>query len=147
MKVEFTIPGLREIEQALQTLPPFLAADVLKRVHRDILNRIVKPSVRTAMRNRRKSITAVSDRQDKTAIILGVSSKNYYMRFVDKGTEQRQTRKGYNRGRIVGDNRITKTIERNEDPVMKELQNNYSQIVIKHLDRKIRSVRKKISNL
>ena len=141
-----SIPGLREVEEALSTLPAAMQADVLKRVHRDILGRFVRPRLR-GLPYRRKKVSIRGVRMDKTAAIIGISTENFWLRFLDKGTDYRYNTKGSFRGSILGNNRITDIIEGQADSVIKEVNENYSEIVAKHLNRKIKSVQKRIMKL
>lgn len=142
----FEIQGLAEVMRALQTMPAALQADILKRANRDILNRLVKPRFKS-LPWRRKKFSVVSVSGDKTAVMVGVASDNYWLRFLDKGTDYRYTQKGYARGMIRGSNVITNIIENSPDLVIEEVTKNYGQIVQKHLQRKIKSVQKRISKL
>ena len=142
----FKIQGLEEVQRALKSLPAALQADILKRANRDILNRLVKPKFKH-LPHRRKKFSVVSVRMDKTAVMIGPSSENYWLRFLDKGTEMRYTRKGYARGMIRGHNMITRVMEESPDLVIEEVSQNYGQIIEKHLNRKIKSVQKRISKL
>lgn len=146
MAANFNIQGLSEVDQALRELPAKLQADVLRRTNRSILNRLVRPQLRQ-LPYRRKRISAVGVREDKTAVMIGVSSKNYWLRFLDKGTRQRQTRAGHNRGAITGNNRIRDVVQGSVRPVLNEVDSSYSEMVIKTLRSRIRSVNKRIAKL
>lgn len=143
---DWKIQGLDEVMNALRTMPAALQADILKRANRDILNRLVKPRFKS-LPQRRKKFSVVSVRGDKTAVMVGVSSENYWLRFIDKGTDLRYTRKGYARGMIRGNNVITGIIENSPPLVIEEVTKSYGEIIQKHLNRKIKSVQKRMSKL
>ena len=145
-KEGFEIKGLKEVDDALKTLDASLRAEVLKRANRDILNRLVKPQLNQLPYNR-KRVSTVGARLDKTAVMLGISSKNYWLRFLDGGTKQRQTKEGWNRGIVTGNNRISNIIENSAEGVIEEVRENYSDIITKHLNRKIKSINKRLMKL
>lgn len=142
----YGIQGLDEVEKALASMPAALQADILRRINRDVLNRIVRPRFKDLPWNRKK-FRIVNVRREKTAVILGVDSRNYWLRFTDQGTEMRQNRKGHNRGTIAGLNLIKPRLEDSVDGVIKEVQDNYGELAAKHLNRKITQVNKRIMKL
>jgi len=146
MSQNFEIKGLREIEQALKQLPQAMAASVLRNAHREVLSRNVRSKLR-ALPYKRKKVGIQIFRSNKTAVAISISSENYWLRFLDRGTDTRVTAKGYNRGRIQGNNMISGIMNEQESVVVRDVMDNYTDIIIKHLNRKINSVNKRISKL
>jgi hypothetical protein len=138
--------GMNEVIDALGTLPDSLKNRILKSVHREAVVKIMRPHTRSLPYDRKK-FSAVGERGNRTAIIYGVHNKNYWLRFMDKGTVSRTNAKGANRGSVSGDKRITNIFESNAEKVVQNVQQNYGEIVMKHLNRRIRSVNKKIMKL
>jgi hypothetical protein len=140
------IQGLREVEEALKSLQPRLAASILRSAHRDILNRFVKPKLRQIPYKRRK-VEIDFLRRDKTAVVIGISKENFWLRFLDKGTEPRQTKKGWLRGEVIASNKISSILFQQSDSVLNEVQKNYSSIITKHLNKKLASVQRRLAKL
>ena len=144
------IQGLREITEALEALPDGMKDDVVGKANRDILNRLVKPQVRGAIPYSPKSKAAVAVRQErgnKTSFFVGITSKAYWLRYVEFGTTQRQTRKGYNRGTMPQRSFLDRVLEGSVPQVTKEISNEYGNIIKKVLERKLKSVSRKLSKL
>lgn len=146
MAEKFEIKGLREVERALKELPAAMAASVLRNAHREVLNKNVRKALK-ALPYRRKKVGIQIFRSDKTAVAISISSENFWLRYLDRGTGDRVTVKGWKRGRIEGNNMISNIINQQEKVVIDDVKNNYTDIIIKHLNRKITSVNKRISKI
>jgi hypothetical protein len=158
MSEKFEIKGLREVEQALKTLPAAMHASILKSTNRDILNKFIKPQLKNLPYQRKKFLIQ-GVRNDKTGVVIGISSENYWLRYIDKGTDARTTKTKYkgpkkpasyhnkHRGQIEGTGIISAAITSQESPVIKDISDNYSAIIEKHLNRKLASIKRKLSKL
>ena len=145
-KDSFEINGLKEVGKALDTLPAGMKAQVLKSINRDVLGKILRPKVRT-LPYKRKRLAISSNRQNKSEVILGIARTNYWLRFLDKGTVDRKTKKGHSRGSIIGNRMITNMITGSERELINMVTNEYGDLAIKHIDRRITSVNKRIQKL
>lgn len=147
-KVE--IQGYKEVKDALESLPGALQADILGRVNRDILNRIVKPQVRGAIPYSPRSRAGAgvrSQRGDKTAFLAGITTKAFWLRYIEFGTKTRQTKKGYNRGETPATTFLERVLAGSVENVANEVNRSYGVLIEKHLKRKLAAIGRKLSKL
>lgn len=139
------VEGLKEVTDALKTLPAELQAKILKafisKAGRDFIVKPMKSTLNYSNKTE-STIKVVSDSKNKLAVQAGVSSKGYKLRWVDLGTEERKTKKGWNRGKITGKNQIQPLIEGQMEPIVdyadKELANEINKI----LERRLKKLKK-----
>lgn len=144
------IKGLKEITEALQALPDGMKDEVVGKANRDILNRLVKPQVIGSIPYSPKSKAAVAVRQErgnKSGFLVGITTKAYWLRYVEFGTTQRQTKKGYNRGVMPQNSFLDRVLAGSVTQVTKEISNEYGNIIRKVLERRLKSVGRKLSKL
>ena len=106
---QFKVEGLKEVYDILNQLPLKVSESVLRSFNRKALTvNIVRPlkSVLNYSSETKKNIKVQADKLNKTAVVAGPTSSVFWVRFVDKGTKQRKTSAGWNRGRIRARNRI-----------------------------------------
>ena len=102
---EKKIEGLSEVMDALKDIKVKVKVQLIKSfLRKAMMKEIIKP-LRADLpysRNIIKNIKIFTSRRDsnKTAIYGGPSSDVYWIRFMEKGTKQRYTKKGAFRGSI-----------------------------------------------
>ncbi|MFW6015323.1 MAG: hypothetical protein ACOCRK_02735 [bacterium] len=141
----FEIAGLQEVDEALSTLSPRLAANILLNTNKEIIRKEVRPKLRGLPYNAKPRITR--NRRRRTAALIGYGEP-FYIRFVDRGTTDRFLNKNNSyRGKIRANNFITNILKQSDQKVIETAKKSYNDIIIKHLNRKIKNVNKKILQL
>lgn len=148
METNYKIRGLKEISEALKTLPAKMQANIIRGVLKDAARKEVKnKSTETLPYGERKplkKIIGVTNVQgSKTSIMVGIKKDYWYVRFLEGGTKERQTKKGYNRGQIVARPVVEEAITGKIDDVVEYINNEFGDRVAEHLTRKIKSAVKK----
>ena len=146
----YKIDGLKELEQAMKDLPVKMQASIYRALNRKAAKKFIVDNLRNVLsysNESEKGIEIVNDRYDPTAVYGGVTSSSFWLRFADRGTAIRQTEKGANRGAIVPKNQIQPEILGSTDEIIKFMNEEIGNEIVKILERRIKSVNKKISNL
>lgn len=166
------IVGADEIIAALDNLTPKLSRRILFDAHKTVLAKVVRPDLKQTLASfSRASRTAVSIRAAKgtyAGAYIGISSKAFWLRFVNFGTAERKTkqakieriktkryhtvgrfgrREAANRGRVIGDHRIESTLDSRVNQVLKEVQENYSDLITEALNKEMQRVKRKFAKL
>lgn len=150
------IEGLDDIITALDALPRKLASKILFESNKTILEDVArKPLVNTLSHLSRASKKGIKVRKAKgtggTGAYVGVTTDAYWLRFVNFGTQERKIkskdkyerriseryykigRRGRvrtaNRGRILGDNRISSFLDSRSERILKVVQEHYGELV------------------
>jgi len=142
-KTNFELEGVSEVIDALEALEPKQLLSVIKALERKALNEnIVKP-LKAALpysADSEKSIRVVQDNQDRTGFWAGITSDAYWLRFVEKGTNIRTTKKGANRGAISAKNRAVPTILGQTDDVVEFFNKDFGGEVERILQRRLKKL-------
>lgn len=152
---KFKLDGIKEIMLGIKELPAKFKGQVIASVHREILNKQVKNSLKAASpsSNIRQAVAVKSTRQvtkNKSSMGIGITSNAYYSRFLEKGSTNRYTKgTGYYkkkafRGRITKRPFIQRTYDMSLNNVNRAINEQYGEIIHKVLSRKQKSIRKKI---
>jgi hypothetical protein len=166
------IIGAEEIIAALDRLEPKLSRKILFDAHKSVLAKTVRPDLKSVLNSfSRASRTAVTIRAAKgtyAGAFIGISTKAFWLRFVNYGTKDRKTkqakierikskryyavgrwgrREAMNRGRVEGDGRISSTLDSRVNEVLKEVQENYSDMIYEALNKEMQRVKKKFARL
>jgi len=145
--ITYKLEGVDEILDALSALEPKQILNIIKSVERkDLTENIIKP-VRAALpysEQSKKGIRVISDKWlgDKTAMWAGVSSDVFWLRFVEKGTDVRTTKKGGTRGSIKARPLIIPTITGQIDEVIGYFTTDFGDAVETIINRKLKKIRK-----
>jgi len=145
MNKGWKIDGLKELSDALKGLPVELQAKILQAFIRKAGTKFVVNQLKTTLNYSSKlesTIKVVSDPKNKLAVSAGVTSDGYKLRFVDKGTVERQTKKGSKRGRITGKKQIEPTVLNSVEPIIKYTQEELGNEIEKNLQRRLKKIRK-----
>jgi hypothetical protein len=164
--------GAEEIIAALDKLEPKLSRRILFDAHKTVMAKVVRPDLKQTLSSfSRASRTAVTIRAAKgtnAGAYIGISSKAFWLRFVNYGTKDRKTkqakierikskryysvgrwgrREAANRGRVQGDHRIESTLDSRVNQVLKEVQENYSDLIFEALNKEMQKVKRKFARL
>ncbi len=147
MKVDFKLIGIKEHIDAMKTLPAKLQASIIRSVLKDAARvEVKKKAVERLPYGRNKTIKSVLktiNGKNKTSVLIGINSDEFIGRFFEYGTRNRQTKKGYNRGRITAKPTIEVSIDSKTNKVVNYINNEFGDRVATHLQRKIKSAKRK----
>ena len=141
----FKIEGLQEIIDSLNELPAKLQATIIQGFLRKAGSKYIVSELRTILpysARTKQEIKVVGDPRDKLAIYAGVSTKAFPLRFVEYGTVQRKTEKGWNRGAIAGVARVEPIVDRQVEPIIDYVNKEFGNEVEKNLRRRIKRISK-----
>lgn len=142
---DFKIEGLSETMAALKDLPNKVQNQFIKSFLRKAGKKFIVEPLKTKLHyseSIENTIKVVAANDDKNAIQAGVTGRGYKLRWADLGTKVRKTRKGYNRGQIIGKNQIQPTIEEQIPEIVKYTEEEFANEVNKTLERKLKRLKK-----
>lgn len=143
----FKIEGLSETMVALKELPDKLQKQFLKTFLRKAGKKFIVEPLKSKLHyseSLEKTIKVVSANDDKNAIQAGITGRGYKLRWVDLGTKVRKTRKGYNRGQIIGKNQIQPAIEEGIPEIVKYTEDEFANEINRMLERRLKRLKKSI---
>ena len=166
------IIGADEIIAALDKLAPKLSRKILFDAHKTVLAKTVRPDLKQVLnsfsRASRTSVTIRAAKGTYAGAYIGISSKAFWLRFVNYGTKDRKTkqakierikskryykvgrwgrREAMNRGRVQGNEDISSTLDSRVNSVLKEVQENYSDLIFEALNKEMQRVKRKFARL
>lgn len=144
---QYKIEGLREVEEAMKELPVKLQRQILKSFIRKAGKKFIVDPLKTTLQYSQKledTIKVVTANDDKDAIQAGVSSKGYKLRWLDLGTKVRTTRKGHNRGQIIGKDQIQPLIENQVPKILKFTEEELGNEINKTIERRLKRLKKSL---
>lgn len=141
----FRIDGLREFEEALDSLDPKTLQQIYRSANRKVLTKHVKGELSTVVGERKKFMKVASVKEDKTGVKIGPSTDVFWTRFLEKGTKSRSTKSGASRGRIAGNHKIETFYRTKVTSIIDYISENYGEAIDEILEKKVKKVNKKIS--
>jgi HK97 gp10 family phage protein len=146
--VTFDFQGLKEIDKMLSALPVDVQAKILRSI-----NRKAAKKVETAMKANapsegiKNSIKIRADKYNKSGVLVGVmdTPESFHARFIEYGTESRETKAGENRGEMPKKPFIKAAIDSTVQEALTYLQQNYAELVNKGLERRVKAINKKLN--
>jgi len=142
--VVFNLEGADEVEKVLSELPSHLSTKLLQSYNRKVAKMYVVDPIRSSLpysAQTEKGIKVQPDRQDKTKVMAGIGSESFWLRFVEKGTKERKSKKGASKGRIVGRHRVVPIIENSIDPIIDYTNKNLGEDIAKFLQKRIKKLK------
>lgn len=142
---KFEIEGLKEVIAALKDLPDVLQNKLIKSFLQKTGRKFIVNELKTVLPYHQRSkqgIRVVQDKNDKNAIFAGPTTDIFWYRWADKGTVQRQTKKGYNRGTIIPKNQIRSVVDNQIQPIIKYANEEFGNEINKNLERRIKKINK-----
>jgi hypothetical protein len=73
--------------------------------------------------------------------MAGVTTKGYKLNWADRGTKVRTTKKGQNRGQIIGKNQVQPHIESSIEPIVDYTNDEMGNFIDKVLERKLKKLK------
>jgi hypothetical protein len=143
------ISGLTEVMSLLNELPPSIEKNVLIGFEKDTLKKYYLSPIRNGIKTSTgKNYSNASLKGIKIKTVTGeIASKGYLspgaykVKWNDIGTNERFTKKGASRGTIKAAQYISPIIDANILPMVKNIEENFTQYVQKTLDRKAKKYR------
>jgi HK97 gp10 family phage protein len=158
-KTSFEITNYQEINDMLDEMGSQFKQQAWRSVNTKILNTIVKPRLAANLTINKpeinKDISVETEREDKSAAVIGYKSKNggWLVRFFEYGTPQRFTKKYFkkrnviNRGTLTPKPFVERTYEDSIEDCIKMFNEEGEQLVGKYLERKLKTINNKIKKL
>jgi len=117
------INGLNNIVSMLKGLPAHLEQEILQKYLKSTSikhgTEPIKAGI-TCSAIGKTNIKVSRDRLLYLALVSGPTTKAFWLRFADKGTKERVTASGANRGKIVGKFKIPSIIQGQVQPIIDE---------------------------
>lgn len=150
----FEIEGFNDLMKAIDELPNTLQTKIVRTVLYKAAKKFIVNNLRSAVsysNKLKKSIRVVNMRNDKLAVKAGVIISRdpenkipagVIIRFVDGGTVQRTTKRGYNRGAIRARNEVEPVINQNLQPMSDYITDEFANEINNELDKRLRKINK-----
>lgn len=136
----FKLEGANEVVRAMQELPAELQVKFLKGFIRKAGKKFIVDPLKAILPYFQDTVKVVS--KSNLAIAAGVSSKGYKLRWIEFGTVERKTKKGYNRGKMNAKNQIKPFIDSQVEPIVEYSSKEMGNEINKMLERKLKRIRK-----
>jgi hypothetical protein len=117
----FEMKGMNEIVKALNDLPAHLEQQILQNYLKSASNKYVVDPMKAGLPysiRTESSIKVNKDKKQYLAFVTGPTTKAFWIRFVEKGTIQRTTKSGANRGQLIGKFRIPSIVDAQIQPII-----------------------------
>lgn len=131
-----TIEGMDEAIESISFLTPERQVKIIEEYLRKTEKKFIADELKSTLNYSNateKSITVAKKKRNKLAFKAGVSRSGYKIRWVDLGTKERKTKKGYKRGKIEGREQVSPTIDKQIQSIInnaeKELPNELNNII------------------
>lgn len=150
----FEIEGLDEVLKALDELPDVVQNRIIKSVLQKAGRKFIVSELRSALsysHRLKKALRVVNVKSDRYAVKAGVIidrrvnneiPAGVLIRFLDGGTVQRKTKKGYNRGAVKGRNEVVPVIERSIQPMVDYVMEEFANEINSNLDKRLKKLNK-----
>lgn len=159
--------GLEEVQEALRLLPANLQSSILRQFNREAARKLTIPALKSAnpySADTAKGFSIVNSKRDKTAIFVGATTEAFWLRFIESGTEGRETKNlgyyakanpdakrrypaGINRGAISAKPFIESAIDSTIDEIIRYTAAKYGERIGSFLQRKLKSNERRIAKL
>ena len=142
----FELVGMSEILDALETLSPKTLLNVIKSVQRKALTKNVVKPLRSAYPYSDRStkfVKIINDKNDKYSSWAGFSTEGYLVRWLEYGTEDRYTKKGWHRGKIDPRPFVVPFLEDQAESVVEFFNEDFGTEIDKILTKKLKYIAKK----
>jgi len=144
-----SLEGYNEYLKILQTLGDDKKVnDILKKANREVvkpLQRAMKGMPFPQRLTKGISIRAslVDGTKHPNAVMVGPTSKEYVLRWLDRGTKQRYTKTGSYKGMIQGKNVIESLVDSEASNIQKNAITTYGEALVKMVEKDVKRITKK----
>ena len=146
----FEIEGLKELDKLLSELDTATQAKIYRSANRQgakiILNEM-RSNLPEAHKDDVKNLRIAADKYNKSAVLVGVHSDGFKLRWVEYGTVQRTTKSGANRGVFAPTPFLEKSLDNTANQVINFLRNEYANEINKAIEKTAKRVQKKNSKI
>lgn len=141
--------GTKEVAKALDHVSHKLGSAMLRSFNRKASKKVVIPILSNAIHSKRaqNNLKVQAVRGEKRAIVTGVGRSTYWERFLQKGTERRETKKGYNRGAMHANFKLSKAADKTVRPILDYTSKNLGKEVKRMMLSKTRSTQRRTARL
>lgn len=144
---QYKLEGHQQLIDALKVLPEKVRNNVIKSLLRKTGKKFIVDELKLGLNYKQeteKNIRVIGSKSSENTIAVdaGVGSRAYHLRWADLGTKERKTKKGANRGKIIGKDEIQPTIERQIEPIVDNVNENLGKDINDILARKLKRLRK-----
>lgn len=142
---KFEIDGLKEVMDILSDLPDRIQNNILKSYLSKTVNRFIVQELKSKLNyssETERNIRVTQDRKNYLAYFGGPTTKSFWLRFTDKGTKVRTTKKGANRGKIIARNQIEPTIMGQVQPIIDNATKDFGEEINRILEKRLKKLGK-----
>jgi len=158
------IQNWKEIYHALDQMEDRLREQIIRNVHKSVARQTIVKDMKAALpysSETKKGIGIKNVRGNKNAVWIGAMSDAYYLRFLEFGTKERETRarsrikrkrsggktSTRNRGRIRANPILTRMVDGSIEQYILLLNTEYGNELAKWMQRKLDQATKKLAKL
>ena len=142
---KFELKGSKEVMAALKAFPADIQSKLLKGFLRKVGKKFIVDELKANLNYSQKSensIQVVAGSKNELKVSAGITRGGYKLRWADLGTKVRQTKKGSNRGQIIGKNQIQPLLEKQVAPIVKYVNDEMANEINKSLERRLKKINK-----
>jgi hypothetical protein len=141
--------GLKQTMKNIDAVPAKFGNKFIRSLLRKTGKDVVLPEIPQAVHSKRakNNIKIQAIRGEKRAVRIGVSRDAFPEQWLQLGTEERTTKKGSSRGKIMPNNTLEALYERLVDPMLEYVMQNGEKEIKKIFKRTNRGLDRKISRL
>ena len=144
-KQQFDLIGAKKFYSMMDGLPTATKAQVLKSVHRKIAREEIANPLKSHLpygKTTTKNIKVASAKGEPTGIIVGPNTGSYWLRFLEKGTKPRKSRKGATWRGMTGHSLIEIFYERKIKHVINRINKDYGKLIGEFIAKKLKTSKK-----
>ena len=140
-EIKIELKGFDQAIRNFESLDKAIRDDIVNFCAEEALKAELIPQYRTALPYSSKTMSSINvfpieTEDDPISYFGGPGSKGFHIRFADRGTKVRTTKLGYNRGFILGANRVPKIVF---DAVPK-IVDNFSKVFIAQVEDEVKKM-------
>ena len=133
---KFEITGMEELVRQLNGLEPFVAQTILQDYLKATSNKFIVSSLKSGLNYSGYTESQIKVSRDKIkqlAFFSGPTTDAFWLRFTDKGTAVRKTKKGANRGFITGKHQIPGIVNSQIQLIIDDAENELGRAIDDYL--------------
>lgn len=147
----FDMKGAKEMEEMLRKLPLAMQGKILRAINRRAAVIAKEEMQRQAPADSQipDHIQIANDKDNITGVIVRPSKKVFYARYLEYGTDVRQTDKGADRGNIPAGKKpfIRKAIDISVPKIIDYITPQYSKLVVDQMEKEVKKIKRAIKKL
>ena len=139
MAKDFKLEGAKEYSDILNSLGYKVKGQILKSANRSVLSKNITKQLRSSLpysQQTTKEIRVGAERGSPTAVLVGPTTKSYWLRFVERGTKER-----IGRGKITASPKIEPYVDSRVNKVIDFTNKEYGKIIEGIIKKKIKRIK------